>query len=49
MLMMLYSTLEGRVISSILSESLVQSRTHMTLVAEELTGRGLSAHALKRP
>jgi MarR family transcriptional repressor of emrRAB len=41
MLMMLYSTPEGRVNPSTLSDSLVQSRTHMTRVADELVAKGL--------
>jgi len=40
MLMMLYSTPEGRVNPSTLSDSLVQSRTHMTRVADELVAKG---------
>jgi len=41
MLMMLYSTPKGRVNPSTLSDSLVQSRTHMTRVADELVTKGL--------
>jgi len=41
MLMMLYSTPKGRVNPSTLSDSLVQSRTHMTRVADELVAKGL--------
>jgi hypothetical protein len=45
--MMLYSTLEGRVIFSIFSDGLVQSRTHMTLVADKLAGEGLGSRTAK--
>jgi len=40
-LMMLYSSPQARANPSLLSADLVQSRTHMTRIADELTGKGL--------
>lgn len=40
-LMMLYSAPQARANPSLLSADLVQSRTHMTRIADELAGKGL--------